>query len=105
MDGDLRKELDALRSDIASVQADLARIAKMIGKGTGEAAEDAGETIRRRFEELQHAIQEQISGILDPSRVRRSVEGVGQRIEERPLLSMLIAFSIGFLISLLIGRR
>ena len=53
MEGDLRKELDALRSDIASVQADLARIAETIGKGTGKAAEDAGETIRRRFEELQ----------------------------------------------------
>lgn len=105
MEGDLRKELDALRSDIASVQADLARIAETIGKGSGKAAEDAGETIRRRFEELQHAIQDQIAGIVDPARVRRSVAGVGQRIEERPLLSMLIAFGTGLLISLLVGRR
>lgn len=106
-DGSLQKELDALRSDIASVQADIGRITETIKKTTGESIQDTGESIRRRFEELQRRIQGQASQALGAARTRgrRSVEGVEHQIEERPFVSMLIAFGVGLLISYLLGRR
>jgi ElaB/YqjD/DUF883 family membrane-anchored ribosome-binding protein len=99
-DGELEKELEALRSDLANLRADIARIAETVKQGTAE-------TVRQRYEHLERSLREQIQELLDAARTRsrHSVEEVEHQIEEKPFVSLLVAFGIGLLLSQLIGRR
>jgi ElaB/YqjD/DUF883 family membrane-anchored ribosome-binding protein len=99
-DGDLRNDIDALRADLSNLRADLSRIADTVKTGTAD-------TVRQRYEELERSLREQLRDVIDAARTRgqRSVSGVEQHVEEKPFLSILVAFAIGLLISQFLGRR
>jgi len=92
---DLGQDLDALREDVTKLRADLSQLAKAlleIGKSETDSAKDK-------------VVDELMAG-LRSARVRGNdtVESVEHRIQEKPLMSLLVAFFVGLLLGKLFDR-
>lgn len=81
----LRKDVEQLRGDVASLLDSLKGIGIERGREAVSRAKRTGETVRAEAEELQ----------------RRAEREIG----ERPITSVLSAFGLGFLIGMLLDRR
>jgi len=92
---DIGQDLDALREDVTKLRADLSQLAKALlekGKSETDSAKDK-------------VVDELMAG-LRTARVRGNdtVESVEHRIQEKPLMSMLIAFFVGLLLGKLFDK-
>lgn len=92
---DLGQDLEALREDVTKLRADLSQLAKALlekGKSETDSAKDK-------------VVEELMAG-LRSARVRGNdtVESVEHRIQEKPLMSLLIAFFVGLLLGKLFDR-
>lgn len=92
---DIGQDLDALREDVTKLRADLSQLAKALlekGKSETDSAKDK-------------VVEELMAG-LKTARVRGNdtVESVEHRIQEKPLMSMLIAFFVGLLLGKLFDK-
>jgi len=92
---DLGQDLDAVREDVTKLRADLSQLAKAlleIGKSETDSAKDK-------------VVDELMAG-LRSARVRGNdtVESVEHRIQEKPLMSLLVAFFVGLLLGKLFDR-
>lgn len=92
---DIGQDLDALREDVTRLRADLSQLAKALlekGKSETDSAKDK-------------VVDELMAG-LKTARVRGNdtVESVEHRIQEKPLMSMLIAFFVGLLLGKLFDK-
>ena len=94
-----RAEYDTLQQEISDLRRDFSTLLENLrGRGDG-VARDAETTIRDLAGQAQRVYD-------DLSRSGRdSLSAVGKTIEERPLVSILIAFVLGFLGSRLLDRR
>jgi ElaB/YqjD/DUF883 family membrane-anchored ribosome-binding protein len=82
---ELRQDLNTLKEDISKLRSDLSELAqKLLNIGKSE----AGVTKDKLLE-----------------RGRKTVETVGQKIEEKPLISLLIAFIVGLLLMSRVFKR
>ena len=92
-------DYDTLQQEISDLRRDFATLLEGLrGKGDG-IAKDAEETIRELAGQAQRIYD-------DLSRTgRHSLDKVGRTIEERPLVSILVAFVLGFIGSRLLDRR
>lgn len=86
------KDLDALRAEMAQLRKDLASMAGTVKGMASEVGADAYQRVRATADEARH-------------RAERAAEDVSQTIEERPLMSVLVAFVVGLLLGALFGRR
>jgi ElaB/YqjD/DUF883 family membrane-anchored ribosome-binding protein len=93
---DLKSDIDSIKSDLDTLRKDLATVLERI-KGT---ATSRAET------EIQ-ALQKRINKIADDLQVsgRESLRAVEERIEERPLVSLAMAFAVGLVLGRLFDRR
>jgi ElaB/YqjD/DUF883 family membrane-anchored ribosome-binding protein len=93
---DLKSDVDSIRSDIETLRKDLATVLDRI----------KGAATNRAEAELQ-ALQKRINKIADDVQTsgRESLRAFEERIEERPLVSLGIAFAIGLVIGRLFDRR
>jgi ElaB/YqjD/DUF883 family membrane-anchored ribosome-binding protein len=93
---DLKSDVDSIRSDIETLRKDLATVLDRI-KGTATNRAEA---------ELQ-ALQKRINKIADDVQTsgREGLRAFEERIEERPLVSLGIAFAIGLVIGRHFDRR
>ena len=93
---DLKSDIDSIKSDLDTLRKDLATVLERI-KGT---ATSRAET------EIQ-ALQKRINKIADDVQVsgRESLRAVEERIEERPLVSLAMAFAVGLVLGRLFDRR
>lgn len=103
---DVRRDVETIKSDLAALRADLsALINSAINAGkvqAGDARECLSTAARSRLDQLGSAW----GGV--NSRGRETLEGVQQRIEERPLQAVGIAFVSGLLLGVIAragGRR
>jgi len=92
---DIGQDLDALREDVTKLRADLSQLAKALlekGKSETDSAKDK-------------VVEELMAG-LKTARVRGNdtVESVEHKIQEKPLMSMLIAFFVGLLLGKLFDK-
>ena len=93
---DLKSDVDAIRSDIDVLRKDLATVVDRI-KGTASSrAEAEVQALQRRINKIADDIQ--ASG-------RESLRTVEERIEERPLVSLAMAFAVGLVLGRLFDRR
>lgn len=93
---DLRKDLDAIKSDIDALRKDLVSVADSV-KGTATKRADAEiDALRKRLDKL--ATNVQTTG-------REQLRAVEEQIEERPLVSLAMAFAIGLMLGRLFDRR
>ena len=93
---DLKTDLDSLKSDIDTLRKDLGAVLERI-KGT---AANRAET------EIQ-ALQKHINRIADDVQTsgREGIRALEERVEERPLISLAVAFAVGLVLGRLFDRR
>lgn len=95
-DGDIDRQMDDIRRDIASLRADLVSLVESIreqGAARGRAS------YRAARDKVQHGA-EQIQ-----ERLEEAHDSLGRQVEARPLTSILTAFGIGFVIGLVLDRH
>lgn len=92
----LGKDVETLKEDISKLREDLSGIAEALlerGKTEGGAAKDRiSESIRDEFQAAREKGKE-------------SVESIEDRIREKPLQSLLIAFVVGLFLGKIFDRR
>ena len=93
---DLKSDIDSIRSDLDVLRKDIGVVLERI-KGT---ASSRAET------EIQ-ALQQRINRIADEVQAsgRDSLRAIEERIEERPLVSLAMAFAVGLVLGRLFDRR
>jgi len=92
----LREDLATLREDVAKLAADLRGLAGNAAGAARHAASEEGARLREDLEETLRSIV---------GRGNKVVESASARIEERPLVSVLLAFVVGFVLARIMDRR
>ena len=95
----LAPDIDQVKQDILALTRDLATLME---KMKTIAVEDSGDAVRDSVE----AIGSKARALYDrvAAQGEHSAKAVGREIEARPVLSLLIAFAVGFCVSRLISR-
>ncbi|MEQ8661394.1 MAG: DUF883 domain-containing protein [Gammaproteobacteria bacterium] len=92
----MTKELDdnvaKLKQDIEELRRDFANLGGLAREAASEQGRNAAERARRAQEQVR-------------SRAQDAGDRLEQQVEAHPLTSMLTAFGIGFLVSMLLERR
>ena len=102
----LEAEFDTLKADLDTLRKDISSLVSSFG----DAATDEVKTRGRRARAAVGRATDRAGEVWDDAtseagrRGREGVAAVEQQIEERPLISVLMAFGIGLLIGKLIGR-
>lgn len=102
----IRKEMDALKADIAKLREDIVGLTDAV-KGTAsenmaDAKAQAEERIHKAWVEIEHRLE----GLLNEGKA--TFNKAEQQVGEHPMGSVLTAFGIGFIIAKLLdagGRR
>lgn len=91
-------DLQAIMSDVAALKRDLATVVRTMKTtvsadvaGTRSAVGQLGDEALRVYENLA-------------AQGERSVKAIGRQVEEQPVMSLLLAFAVGFLGSRLLSR-
>ncbi|MBI5443912.1 MAG: hypothetical protein HY900_22225 [Deltaproteobacteria bacterium] len=95
---ELEKEFEAVRADITKLRADLGGVTEALREMTKARAEGA----REGLSSLAGTVREEVRRGLE--RGRKSVETVEDRIEQQPVVSLLIAFGAGLLLGKVLDR-
>jgi ElaB/YqjD/DUF883 family membrane-anchored ribosome-binding protein len=92
-------DIDQVKQDILALTRDLTAL---IEKMKTIAVEDSGDAVRDSVEAIggkARALYDRVA-----AQGEQSAKAVGREIEARPVLSLLIAFAVGFCVSRLISR-
>ncbi len=93
---DLKSDVDAIKADIDVLRKDLAKVLEGI-KGTATSrAESEIQALQRRINRIADDVQ---------SSGREGLRAVEEHIEERPLVSLAMAFAVGLVLGRLFDRR
>jgi ElaB/YqjD/DUF883 family membrane-anchored ribosome-binding protein len=98
-DVETRPDLEVILNDIASLKRDLAELIGHVKTGATEgtraaarnAVEQIGDEASRAYERLA-------------AQGERSVKAISRQVEEQPIMSLLLAFAIGFIGSRMLSR-
>ncbi|GJM15098.1 MAG: hypothetical protein DHS20C13_04250 [Thermodesulfobacteriota bacterium] len=100
---DVSKDFEVLKADVAKLRSDLSSTTtKLIELGkdeSGAAKEKAQLEAAKLLDELEGAIEE------SKNKGSRALESVEDRITEKPLLSLLIAFILGLFLGKIIDTN
>lgn len=91
----LDKDLESLKDSVASLKTDLSKISQTLldkGKSETEVAKD------RLIEELKFELE------AAKAKGKETVESVESQIQEKPFMSLLIAFIVGLVLGKLFDR-
>jgi ElaB/YqjD/DUF883 family membrane-anchored ribosome-binding protein len=93
---DLSKDVDAIKSDLDALRKDISSVVQTI-KGTAKSRADSEiEALQRRINQIASDVQ--ASG-------RDSLRAVEGQIEEKPLVSVAVAFAIGLILGRVFDHR
>jgi len=88
-------DLDAIVSDLASLRRDLAALTDHLKIGAVSGAKSAARDVAGEAERLYDNLAAQ---------GERSMKALGRQVEEQPVMSLLLAFALGFAGSRLLSR-
>jgi len=92
-------DFETLANDFATMRHDIAALASKLksdgSNGVSDAMHDAVGQLSDRATELYESLAAQ---------GKRSVRAVSEQVEEKPLMSLLVAFGVGFVASKLLSR-
>ncbi len=91
----LESEFDTVKTDLAKLREDISKLSNALRDVTSETVHDQVAQLRGRFDTIagdakQHG--------------RQALDDLTDRIEERPLASILIAFGVGVLFGRILDR-
>lgn len=105
-DESVRKELDALKADIAQLREDIAGLTTAVRDAASEKVQqtrdDTQERLRSAWEDLESKLNETLE------QGKATLGDVEARIGQHPAGSLLTAFGVGFIVAKLLdmgGRR
>lgn len=115
---DLRKELNALKKDLAALRGDVTTLSETSASTAREgiqaimdAAKEATAQAREKItQEAEHLADKVRQGAQDVAQKAKqtgtaALEEVEQQVRERPLTSVLTALGVGFVVGMLVTRR
>ena len=105
-DESIRKEMDALKADIAKLREDIVGLTSAVKGAASENMTDAKARAEERMHKVWEDIEERLEGLLDEGKA--TFNKAERNVGEHPVGSVLTAFGIGFIIAKLLdvgGRR
>ena len=95
-------DLQAIMTDIAALKRDLARLVRSMKVDVSEDVASARNAISHLGDEALHVYENVAANMA--AQGERSVKAIGHQVEEQPILSLLLAFAVGFLGSRMLSR-
>jgi len=92
-------DFDAIIRDVAALRQDFADLMSQMKSGAFKEANEAAENILGQLGDKANHLYDNVS-----AQGQRSVKAIGRQVEERPIVSLLIAFGVGFVASRLLTR-
>ena len=92
-------DFDAIIRDVAALRQDFADLMSQMKSGAFKGANEAAENILGQLGDKANHLYDNVS-----AQGQRSVKAIGRQVEERPVVSLLIAFGVGFVASRLLSR-
>ena len=92
-------DFDAIVRDLAALRQDFTDLMSQMKSGALKGANDATENILGQLGDRASDLYDSVT-----AQGERSVKAVGRQVEERPVMSLLIAFGVGFIASRLLIR-
>ena len=93
---DLNKDVDAIKADLDALRKDLASVLATIKDGAKNRAESEIDALQKRLNEIAGDVQ---------TTGRDGLRAVESQIEEKPLISVAIAFMVGMILGRVFDRR
>lgn len=100
---DLSKEFDVLKKDMTELRSDLRKLVESGGDMAGDAVQAARVKLEQEAERLMERLQGAAAGVKGQG--GKMLHDMEDRIEDRPLASVLTTFGVGFAIGWLLGRK
>ncbi len=102
---EIRKEVDALKNDIAQLRQDIAGLTAAVKDAAANKIDDTKSQARDKLNSVWENLESKLDAALGQG--REGVRNVEQKIGEHPTGSVLTAFGVGFLIAKLLdmGER
>lgn len=88
--------------DLAAVQADLAALKRDVGDLVAHLKASATASVQGATASLEDGASKLLRNITDEG--ERSMKAVGQKIEEQPLMALMVAFGIGYIGGCVLSR-
>jgi ElaB/YqjD/DUF883 family membrane-anchored ribosome-binding protein len=92
---DVEGEFGAVKDDLAKLRADIANLSAALKELTSETVHEQIGSLKGRIDNITHDAKD---------RGRQALDDLADRIEERPVSSVLIAFGVGILLGRLFDR-
>jgi len=92
-------DFDTIAGDLAALRRDFADLLSQMKSGALKDANGAAENILGQLGDRASHLYDSVT-----AQGERSVKAVGRQVEERPIMSLLIAFGVGFVASRLLSR-
>ncbi len=92
-------DFDAMVRDIAALRQDFADLMSQMKSGALKGANGAAEDILGELSDKANHLYDRVT-----AQGERTVKAIGRQVEERPVVSLLVAFGIGFIASRLLTR-
>jgi len=100
---DYERAIETLMKDVGDLRADLKAVALTLRERAGERAGDACESVRDCVEQGAERIREAAGTAVDAG--KRALGEVERKVEEKPLVSLLVAAGVGIVIGCLLHGR
>jgi len=101
MADDIRKELDALKADIARLRQDIGNLTDAVKTTAGDNVKSATAQAQQRLQSAWEDIEQRLEGLLGEGKA--TFANAGRKIGEHPAGSVLTAFGLGFIIAKLLN--
>jgi hypothetical protein len=98
-DVEMPPDMDAIVEDLAALKRDLATLMSHLKTDALNGASDAARGAIGRIGDRAESIYESLA-----AQGKRSGKAIGRQIEEQPVVSLLLAFAVGFCASRLLSR-
>ena len=92
-------DFDAIIRDVAALRQDFTDLMSQMKSGALKGANDTADSILGQLGDKANHLYDNVS-----AQGQRSVKAIGRHVEERPIVSLLIAFGVGFVASRLLSR-
>ena len=98
-EAEMPPDIEAIVDDLAALKRDLATLMSHLKTDALNGASEAAQSAIGRIGDQAESIYESLA-----AQGKRSGKKIGRQVEEQPVLSLLVAFAVGFCASRLLSR-
>jgi ElaB/YqjD/DUF883 family membrane-anchored ribosome-binding protein len=98
-EAEIPPHIEAIVDDLAALKRDLATLMSHLKTDALNGASEAAQGVIGRISDQAEGIYESLA-----AQGKRSGKAIGRQVEEQPVVSLLIAFAVGFCASRLLSR-